>query len=405
MAEPGWPYRDKTVTFPPVSYLAFEAIEAHGTATTGGRLLVLTQLAGDLVVAAALAAGWGRRAAAAWLALLLPLLWDGWVLARIDLLSVALALGGLALVRRRATTDATATAGGIALAASALAKVWSVALLPGLFVERQHRAGAGHHGDPGRGRRWCGWPSGASAGCSMSCSSVARAAGRSRARSAPSSTWRPVVPCGPKGALWRIGTEPAGVGALLGLATLAAIAAAWWLAARRPDGPAPDRARLAAVGAVLVLAPVLSPQYLVWLLPFVAVLAADAVVLVLGGAATVAHRRGGPRLRRLRGRLALVGVGRRRPQRPAARARGGGVRPAGHRPARAPSAVARRSQHPARRPGPSLNGFPGPGSPAAIAARRRPISGTNLKPWPEKPAPTTSGPDRSSTKSSVGVDV
>jgi hypothetical protein len=100
VAEPGWPYRDKTVAFPPVTYLAFEAIEGHGTATTGGRLLVLTQLACDLAVAAALAAGWGRRAATAWLVLLLPLLWDGWVLARIDLLSVALALGGLALVRR-----------------------------------------------------------------------------------------------------------------------------------------------------------------------------------------------------------------------------------------------------------------------------------------------------------------
>ena len=50
---------------------------------------------------------------------------------------------------------------------------------------------------------------------------------------------------------------------------------------------APDRARLAAVGAVLVLAPVLSPQYLVWLLPFAAVLAADAVVLALAAAASV----------------------------------------------------------------------------------------------------------------------
>ena len=131
----GRPYRDKTVAFPPVSYLAFEVLEGHGDATAGGRLLVLSELVADLVVAGALLAGWGRRAAAAWLVLMLPLLWDGWVLARIDLLSVALAVGGLALVRRRAET-----AGGVALAASALAKVWSVALLPGLFVERQVRA-------------------------------------------------------------------------------------------------------------------------------------------------------------------------------------------------------------------------------------------------------------------------
>src|SRR5204863_594427 len=60
---------------------------------------------------------------------------------------------------------------------------------------------------------------------------------------------------------------------------------------------------------------------------------------------------------------------------------------------------------PARRPGPSVNGFPGPGSPLAMAASIRPISGTNLKPCPEKPAPATIEPARSSTKSSVGVDV
>src|SRR3954465_173706 len=76
VAADGWPYRDKTVAFPPVSYLAFEVIGGRGRAATGGRLLVATQLACDLIVAAALAAGWGRRAATAWLLLLLPLLWD-----------------------------------------------------------------------------------------------------------------------------------------------------------------------------------------------------------------------------------------------------------------------------------------------------------------------------------------
>ncbi len=281
VAADGWPYRDKTVAFPPVSYLAFEAIEGHGSATTGGRLLVLTQVASDLVVAAALAAGWGRRAATAWLLLLLPLLWDGWVLARIDLLSVALALGGLALVRRRRPT-----AGGIALAASALAKVWSVALLPGLVVERQHRAARTTVVTlVVAGVAWL-----AVGGVSGVLDVVFF--GRSRGWQVESTVGALVflVSGGPvrvEGGAWRIGTEPAGIGALLGLATLAGIAVAWWLAARRPDGLAPDHARLAAVGAVLVLAPVLSPQYLVWLLPFAAILAADALVIVLAAAATV----------------------------------------------------------------------------------------------------------------------
>jgi hypothetical protein len=90
-----------------------------------------------------------------------------------------------------------------------------------------------------------------------------------------------------EGGAWRIGTIPGGVGLALGLASLAAIAVAWVIAARRPSGHSPDHARLAAVGALIVMAPVLSPQYLVWLLPFAAVLAADTGVIVLAGAASV----------------------------------------------------------------------------------------------------------------------
>jgi hypothetical protein len=281
VAAGGWPYRDKTVAFPPVSYVAFEVIEGRGSAATGGRLLVAAQLACDLVVAAALAAGWGRRAATAWLLLLLPLLWDGWVFARIDLLSVALALGGLALVRRR-----EATAGGIALAASALAKVWSVALLPGLIVERQHRAARATVVTLAvAGAVWL-----AVGGVGGVLDVVLFGGSRGWQVESTVGAAAYLVTGGPlrvEGGAWRIGTEPAGIGALLGLATLTGTAVAWWLAARRPNPLAADRARLAAVGAVLVLAPVLSPQYLVWLLPFVAVLAADTLVVVLAAGATV----------------------------------------------------------------------------------------------------------------------
>jgi hypothetical protein len=281
VAADGWPYRDKTVAFPPVSYLAFEVLERHGSATTGGRLLVLSQLAADVVVAGALLAGWGRRAAVAWLVLLLPLLWDGWVLARIDLLSVALALGGLALVRRRAET-----AGGVALAASALAKVWSVALLPGLVVERTHRATRA--AVVTLALAGAAWLLVGGIGGVLDVVFFGRSKGWQVESTVGALVY--VVTGGPlraEGGAWRIGTESSWMGAVLGLATVAAIAAAWLLAARRPDVMAPDRARLAAVGAVLVLAPVLSPQYLVWLLPFAAVLAADVVVLALAATASV----------------------------------------------------------------------------------------------------------------------
>ncbi len=281
VAADGWPYRDKTVAFPPVSYLAFEVVERYGDATTGGRLLVITQLAADLVVAGALAAGWGRRAAITWLALLLPLLWDGWVLARIDLLSVALAVGGLALVRRRAET-----AGGIALVASALAKVWSVALLPGLVVEGQRRATrAAVVSAVVAGGAWL-----LVGGVGGVTDVVFFGGSRGWQVESTVGALTYVVTGGPlraEGGAWRIGTEPSWAGTVLGVATLVTIAAAWILAARRPGPLAPDRARLAAVGAVMVLAPVLSPQYLVWLLPFAAVLHADRLVVALAAAASV----------------------------------------------------------------------------------------------------------------------
>ena len=87
----------------------------------------------------------------------------------------------------------------------------------------------------------------------------------------------------------RVGSMPGWAGPLLDLALVALLAAAWWLAAQRRDDPhVADVARLAAVGAVLVCSPVLSPQYLVWVLPFVAVLATDAAVVALGALAVIA---------------------------------------------------------------------------------------------------------------------
>jgi hypothetical protein len=277
----GWPYRDKTVEFPPVSYLAFEAVEGHGSATSSGRLLVLSQLAADLVVAGALAAGWGRRAAIAWLILLLPLLWDGWVLARIDLLSVALAIGGLALVRRRA-----GAAGGALLAASALTKIWSVALLPGLVMERQQSAARAAAATLAVGG--AAWLLVGGFGGVLDVVSFRRATGWQAESTIGALTF--LVTGGPlrvEAGAWRLGTEPAWAGVALGLTTVLAVAGTWALAARRADRLAADRARLAAVGVVIVLAPVLSPQYLVWLLPFAAVLASDGAILVLTAAASV----------------------------------------------------------------------------------------------------------------------
>jgi hypothetical protein len=283
VAAPGVAYRDKTVVFPPLSYAAFDAIESHTGVTTSGRLLVGIQLASDLAIAGALAAAWGRRAAVAWLALLIPFLPTGWVFARIDLLSVALAVGGLALIRRRAERS-----GGLLMALGTLAKVWPLAILPGLVVEGRRRAAIWAAGTLGlAGTVWLiiGGASGV-----LDTFTFGHATGWQIESTI--GAVRFLAGGGPVrlevGAL-RVGSTPGWAGPLLDVVLVALVAAAWGLAAQRRDDPrVADVARLAAVGAVLVCSPVLSPQYLVWVLPFVAVLAVDGAVVTLGALAVVA---------------------------------------------------------------------------------------------------------------------
>jgi hypothetical protein len=84
---------------------------------------------------------------------------------------------------------------------------------------------------------------------------------------------------------FRTGVMPPWARPTLTLVSLALVAVAWWLAARRRADGADDlvsygEAPLASVLAVLLFAPILSPQYIVWMLPFAAVVAAvgDRVV-------------------------------------------------------------------------------------------------------------------------------
>src|SRR5437868_1227483 len=99
-ASRGTPYRDFELEQPPVTLAAIDAL-AGGSEHAATVRLMYSQLILDLAVTAILVWAWGRRAAFAYLLLGLPLVLYPFLYLRLDLLSVALAIGALALVHRR----------------------------------------------------------------------------------------------------------------------------------------------------------------------------------------------------------------------------------------------------------------------------------------------------------------
>jgi len=280
---PGTPYRDFKVEQAPVTLALIEVLNDHTNHGTRTRLM-WSQLALDLVVAAAVAWGWGRRAGVAYLLLGVPFALYPFLYLRLDLLSVALAVGAMALVRRRREVG-----GGALLAVASLAKLWSLVLVPSFVVRKSWRSltafvvtfGAGliawvAWGGPGgprqvltyRGAR--GWQIESSVGI------VLHAVSDQRARL--------------EGGALRIGdVSTAAKLSLLG-AGLVLVVMVWLLAARLRgdhdhllDGICP----LAAISALLLTSTLFSPQYAVWLLPFAAIAAVTGDRLSAGLAGAV----------------------------------------------------------------------------------------------------------------------
>jgi hypothetical protein len=222
---------------------------------------------------------WGRRTGAAYLLLGLPLILWPFIYARIDLLAVLLAVAGLALIRR-----GSASLGAASLAAAVLTKIWPFVLAPVLVVERRWRALAAFVATGlVLGGAWI-----AVAGVDGVRQVVSfRDATGWQVESLPGVLWHLRDPSRIKfeSGAFRTGVMPIWARPLLTLLSLVAVAAAWWLADRRRRAGADDRvvdgwAPLASVLAMLIFAPILSPQYVVWFLPFAAITAArgDRVV-------------------------------------------------------------------------------------------------------------------------------
>jgi Glycosyltransferase family 87 len=266
----GTPYADFAVEYPPLTLAAIDALDG-GTVRRSTVRLMWSQVALDGVIALLLAWGWGRRAALAYLVLGLAFVWYPFLYLRLDLLSVALAVAGLALVRRRRPA-----AGGAAIAVACFAKVWPIALVPGLVARRSWRALAAFAAVGVAGTAaWVGW-----AGLDGPVQVLTfRGARGWQVESTIGSVVHVFAAADAhmeSGAM-RIGTVPGSLRLGLPLLGVLATIGVWWLLARVPraavhvvDGIAP----LAAVAAVLVFATLLSPQYVSWLLPFAAIAAA-----------------------------------------------------------------------------------------------------------------------------------
>ena len=257
----GRPYLDVPVEYPPGELLAIEALGRGLPGSTAGWLLVLN-LGADLATAAMVSRAWGRKAGVWYLLLGTPILWFSYL--GFDLLSVALAVGGIVLARR-----GDERAGGVVLALAVWTRLWPAVLIPALWI--------------GDRRRAVRWTLGVSAAVLAAWVSYAGVQGPRQVltfRGASGWEFESLI-----GAVWWVivgsarGVSEAGAsrfgvaplwakGILAGLA-VAGVALAWRKARGEPQ--AIGKPALAAVAILLCCSPLLSYPFVVWLLPWAAI--------------------------------------------------------------------------------------------------------------------------------------
>jgi hypothetical protein len=265
--ESGVPYRDFEVEYPPVTLALVELVDGDTTRATLEHVAIAMFVL-DMAALGALAYGWGKRSALAYLALSTPFLFLPFVYFRIDLLAVALAMWGLALARRRHELG-----GGVLLALSVFAKLWPLAVLPALIAARRGRAlGAAVVTGALGAAVWLAV--GGVAGFEQVL--TFRGAKGWQIESVVGGAVRAVTGATPhteSGAL-RAGDAPVWATILLGILMLAVVAWIWWrviASGSTDDAVVYGVAPLVATMAFLVCSPLLSPQFMIWLVPFGAI--------------------------------------------------------------------------------------------------------------------------------------
>lgn len=282
----GVPYRDFQVEYPPVTYALVRLLTGPDAALSIAAIAI-SQCLCDLGIAAALRWAWGRRSMLAYLAIGFPLICIPFIYLRIDLFATFLTVASLALLRRQRTGSA-----GVVLALAVMAKVWPFGVAPILLVERKVR------GLVALGTSLLllggGWVLVSGTSGPLQVVSFRDATGW-QVESVPGVFWhlRDQSRIKFESGAWRTGVMPLWARPLLTLLSLVFIALAWWWAARRRREGGSNLfvysfAPLASVIALMVFAPILSPQYVIWMLPFAALAFARGDRLVGALAAAIA---------------------------------------------------------------------------------------------------------------------
>lgn len=255
----GTPYRSFPAEYPPIALAMFKAIGGSAAGFVQ-RLIVLNAVAQAIIVVTLLRV-WGRRAALSYLFLSAPMLFDAYLV--YDLVVIAVAVVGAALIRRR-----RATAGALALVVGAFMKVWPGALLPLVAARGRVRSAIIGVAAALAGLfAWVAWSGRDGPGQVL----TYRSAHGWEFESVPGSLLRFVThdKLFFESGAWRVGEAP-GMATLLPLVIAAAVIVWVYLSAARlavPDGVA----ETAVVAALLVGATLLSSHFVAWLLPWAAI--------------------------------------------------------------------------------------------------------------------------------------
>jgi Glycosyltransferase family 87 len=251
--EDGQPYRDFAVEYGPLTTVIDRTLLAAPTLADTELRLGLLNLTCDALLILALAT-WGRRAVIAYLVLSTPIV--GFVYFRTDLLPVALLVVGLSLIRRGAER-----VGGIAVALGFLAKLWPAVAIPTLLLERRRAGIWALTATVLSTAAWLVWsPFGP-----WQVLTLRHSTGWQIESTGGAVLLLTGAPVRPEAGAARVGASVPGARPFLAAALVFVFVLVWRY---RRDVVA---STLALVAAMLFVAPILSPQYVIWALPLIAI--------------------------------------------------------------------------------------------------------------------------------------